>query len=194
MTTLVDNFNRADNASSLGTTSDGLAIWVAHRGTFGISSNQANCAANAHPSVAAVETNVADGTVQATIVSSPASPNFTGLSVRVTDGNNLIIVGSGFIQKIVAGSAVDIQVPGPTFSAGDVVAVTMTGSSFEMFVNGVSQTTFTETFNQTATKHGLASAGTWDTFSAPYSAAAAAARPSPIHAARRQALMRAAVR
>src|SRR5689334_12682212 len=82
-----DDFNRADNASTLGTPSDAGSAWSALEGTWGISSNQAYNPTADGQGTAALESSIADAQVQATLATSGGS----GLIGRATDGNNYIL-------------------------------------------------------------------------------------------------------
>jgi len=99
-----------------------------------------------------VESGVSDCTVQVTILSSTD----LGLCYRSTDDNNNFVFSSGNVYKRVAGSFTSLA----SFTAilnNDIVSIVLSGSSHTVKVNGTTVATFTETFNQSATKHGLRS-------------------------------------
>jgi hypothetical protein len=174
-----DTFDRADSSGGLGTPSDGGSVWVQDTSgggvTFGISSNKAyDPFDNNGHLVASLEASAADVSVQVTLA---AFAGQMGLSARVSDANNFLnvraLAGTGYsLFKRVAGSSTQL---GSTWAGtpadGDVVKLVMSGSSLEVFVNGVSRITATDSFNSTATKHGLwafaanFTAARWDDFS-----------------------------
>lgn len=168
--TFSDDFNRANNASTLGTS------WTALKGTWGINNNEAYISAS-HPSFdqfAVVDANTVDGFVQAT--AGTGVTNFIGLVFRVSDTSNFWemvgqVGGAWQLYKMVAGVYSSVLTSGGNpVSSGDVVRVEMSGSAITGKVNGVTVLTYNDTFNQTATKHGMyfygtPSIGRWDNFS-----------------------------
>ena len=168
---VTDSFNRADNASSLGTADTGQT-WTALASTWGISSNQAyNPGAGAN-APAVLDSGKSDCTIQVTIATQAGD---SGLSFRATDANNFFEVTFSTTQyqvwKIVAGAFTNLASGTITGANGDVLKVVLSGSTIQIFQNGVQLgTNITDAFNQTATKHGLSqvsgSAGArWDNFS-----------------------------
>jgi hypothetical protein len=162
VTTITDTFNRADSGTTLGTTSDGTATWTTDGATWGISSNAAFNASATSAGKAWIDTSNADGSVQVTItVIDPGSSGnvYTGLVFRWTDANNYWVVKTrsgttqGTLQSVVGGTRNGIT----TFAlvAGDVVTAVLAGSSITIKVNGSTVATTTDSFNATATKHGL---------------------------------------
>lgn len=156
-----DNFNRTDTPSGpLGTPSDGGSDWVQSGTThWGIETNIGRSFTAATPKWAYLECGSADGDWQATLQSAGGTSD-NGLLLRFSDSSNYfrLYTISNFchLDKIVAGSATNVASNDTfTFSAGDVVKVTMSGNNFTVFVNGVSKISTSSTFNNTATKHGL---------------------------------------
>lgn len=161
MTDRADDFNRADSTSSLGTPSDGGSSWVAAAGTWGINSNRGYLATSSGgQETAYLESSVADVDVQVTLA---VSGSDYGVCARLTDAsNNLIGIRSGAsdyrIYKRVAGSFTQLgSTVAVTSANGDVMKFTANGSSLTLYQNGVSKVTATDSFNNTATKHGLRS-------------------------------------
>lgn len=173
MTTITDTFNRADSPTSLGTTSDGSATWTALSGTWGISSNQAYNSSPTGLDVAYINTPAADGTLQVTLPVFSSS----GLAFRIQDINNFLMlyVSGGTIRlyRWVGGSATQIGSGFGSFTNGDSLGVTLSGSSITVLHNGSSVGSATETTYQTLTKHGLvlgtaSTAPRWDNWSFSY--------------------------
>jgi len=169
-----DSFNRANSATSLSASDTGQA-WTAVVGTWGINANQAYVAvdAGAGTNLAVLDSGVANCSVQVTF---SAAENGMGVAVRETDGNNyflLLRATSTSLQfyRIQAGVATLLNSSTPTMANGDVFRVTMAANNFSIFRNGVLEFTTTDSFQTSATKHGLADstgiAGTerWDDFS-----------------------------
>lgn len=150
-----DDFNRADNSSSLGSPSDGGGAYTVVN-TLGINSNQAYVASPVGKAIAVLEASAADVDVQLTV----ATVNSQFVVARYTDSDNYVVaVCNNFnveIGKIEAGAYTNLS--GTlvlAVSAGDVFKLECNGSALELFVNGVSKRTATSSFNSTATKHGF---------------------------------------
>jgi hypothetical protein len=169
-----DNFNRADSSTALGTPSDGGSDWVEGSLTtaYGISSNHAYTVNSTGYDLAYLESSQSDCTVQVTLSGNLGV--FVGLCCRLSDASNYWWIGgvSGtlLIDKIVAGSQTTVNTTSGTFVSGDVIAVILSGSTITLQQNGSSVLTATDSFNQTATKHGLwtfsgGSSPRWDDFS-----------------------------
>lgn len=157
-TTIVDTFNRADSASSLGTTSDGTATWtVLQGGPFGISSNQAYMPGSIASSVAYVDPGDADTTVAVKVAALTISTAAAGPAFRVSSANNYWAVyclnTTATLYKVVGGA---FGSQGTfTVAAGDTISVVLSGSSIVAKRNGATQLTVTDSTFSTATKHGL---------------------------------------
>lgn len=170
-----DDFNRADNSSSLGTSSSGH-VWSAENGTWGISSNQAHMNTSTANAVAVVESGVADCTVQVTLA---ALAGFRpGLTFRFVDDSNYwvwyrVTTTSYQCWKRVSGTFTLMHdATGLTVADGDVIKVVLSGTSIALYHQGSLITTLTsQTDHQTATKHGMYSEiglptnTRWDDFS-----------------------------
>ena len=157
-----DDFNRADNASSLGTATSGH-VWTALGGTWGISSNKAHISNATGLKPAYVECGAADVSVQATLNKTDASNNLNriGIAFRISDASNFLyayyLTSTGLrLFKLVAGVNTQIGTATVTGTNNDVLKVVTSGDQIEVYQNGVLKIgPITETHNQTATKHGL---------------------------------------
>lgn len=167
-----DNFNRADNSSSLGTSSSGHT-WSALRGTWGINSNQGYMATNGNgQNYVVIDVGAANITVECTF---PTATTGCGVSFRGTDESNIFIwykINSSLVNcyKRVSGSYTELFSLSESMVDGDTLKVVCNGNSIELYRNGTLKTTLTESFNNTAPKHGLYKEGSsttarWDTFS-----------------------------
>lgn len=154
---VTDDFNRADSATTLNTSSSGHT-WVAEAGTWGIDTNQAYLPTPTTDARVLVETGASDCTIEVTLATIGNRP---GISFRYVDLNNYWVVhrvgGLGYlILKRVAGSWTTVHTEAMSTANGDVLKVVLSGSSIEFWVNAVLKTTLTgQTDHQTATQHGL---------------------------------------
>lgn len=163
MTNRTDNFNRADNSSSLGTPSDGGSAWIAHSGVWGIVNNKAHLSNAATQAIASLSSGTSDVDIQITL-SNLSGGQDIGLVGRVADDNNYILGAIGAsdwkIYKKVSGSYTQV---GSTVSGtpvnGDVVVLSLSGTSVALKVNGVTKITGTVSELSTNTKHGIRSNG-----------------------------------
>lgn len=156
-----DVFNRADNASSMGNANTGQA-WTATRGTWGIRSNQAYC-----PTIPASPNN-AFATVD------PLTPNvgmsfdidYTATSqlggvMRLTNDTNYLyfrLISTDIkLLKNVAGTVTQIGIYSFTPVAGTKykIKVLCAGDLIKVFIDGIERISVSESFNNTATIHGL---------------------------------------
>lgn len=156
-----DTFNRADNAYSLGTADTGQA-WL---GSIqqSIVSNQAVLNGTG---VAYLEC-LSGGTVSTTLgPMTLASGETAGLSFRVKDPQNywrfthfLPPVGSPYVSldKVVAGAVTNVGTHSLAFglSAGDIISVTLAGTSITTKVNGATAVTTTDSTFQHEARAGL---------------------------------------
>ncbi len=166
-----DDFNRSDSSSSLGTPSDGGSAWTAQAGTWGISTNKAYCPSGS--GIVGLDSGTADVDVQATLSQSGAA-NDCGVAGRIGDANNLLFLrrnaGAYDLYKLVAGSFTGLFTGVGTYADGDVVKLSMSGSTIKAYVNGVQiGTTQTVTDLVTNTQHGFrdgsGAQGRYDDFS-----------------------------
>lgn len=157
-----DNFNRADSAT-LGTSSGGQT-WSVVTAGFAIAGNLAKrSAANG---IVVIDSGVADCLVQADY--NPLGSE-VGLVFRLTDASNYIKAtesgGAIYLFKVVAGAQTTLgSVTQPGSDTGvHTLKVTGLGSAVKVFWDGTQVLSVTETFNQTATKHGLGGGATFGT-------------------------------
>lgn len=159
MPTRTDNFNRADGDLNGSTPSDAGAAWTSSgANVFQVSSNQC-ISSGGGTKYAYLEASAADVDIECTFVSVNASNQ--GLLARFVDASNywfLYVLNNYFhLCKRVAGSNTDpvASFDSQTFSASDVIKIRASGSSWTVYVNGVSKFTTTDAAHNTATKHGL---------------------------------------
>lgn len=162
-----DSFNRADSASSLGTPSDAGTAWSALYGTWGVSGNAAYCPSNTVFGVAALEASAADADVQVTYRGPDPAAN-VGPAARVTDADNGIYLynyaGTFYLVKNVAGAFTVLDSAAGSTADGSVLRVRCQGDQVTAYLNGSPLIgPVTETFNQSATKHGLFNGGLYGT-------------------------------
>lgn len=145
--TLSDDFNRADNLASLGTTPVGNGTWVAVNGTWGVTSNHAATISGTSNAIATVSNGLTNGTVSVRVTT---PDDGTGLIWRCTDANNFYLLAhtvSGLTAfKRVAGtySAVGTIPPEVFVTAGDVIAAEANGTTHTLYVNDVEVASFTD--------------------------------------------------
>lgn len=187
-----DTFNRADTASGLGTTSDGLFTWAsALPGSLKISGNRVvlGTSSTADPCTT-IDPGQADVTVQATMVTTGGDTSLVG---RYTDDSNYWLAhmdstGPVRLFKKVAGSYTQVSpTSGSGPNPGDLVQLVFSGSTVTMKVNGTTIFTTTDTFNSTATKAGFrigsnSGAASWDNFSVFTAGAQTAAQIEAVNA------------
>jgi hypothetical protein len=152
---ITDNFNRA-NSGTLGTTSDGRGTWTSVN--MYVNANTAQGSGGGGDSLNWLETTWADVTLQATSKQALARG---GLGGRFTDTSNFWLTrnvgGFWVIQKKVAG-VISTPTGGTSTVApalDDVAQLLFNGNTITLKINGTQVAQVTDTFNQTATKHGL---------------------------------------
>jgi len=154
-----DNFNRADIAAGLGTSSSGH-VWSPTSFNYAaVVSNQLQLKSGAvgDPCIT-LNAGVSDCTVQATLTGGLGAD--CSLVGRYSDDNNYWLghadpTGAWRLFKRVAGSYTQINSTGPAVQAGDVAKLVFNGSSISLVVNGATVATTTDSFNLTATKAGF---------------------------------------
>lgn len=168
---VTDSFDRADSGS-LGNADTGQT-WSVH-GTAGIISNLARFTALGSGPIAGlawIDSGGSDGVLEVTFTT---LNNTIGLLFRLTDENNYLMLnfdgGSGWrVQKREAGSLGTIASFAGGLTNGDVIKVTLTGSSIDCEKNAVALGSTSSSFNQSATKHGFGCHGNvghrWNDFS-----------------------------
>lgn len=138
-----DNFNRADNTSSMGSTSGGRT-WVAHATggnpapTIGIISNTAYFSVGAVGGKALIDIGVDDYAVQVTL--STLGTFTRGLAVRhAASGDNCVTISTSTpstntIVNTVGGAGFTVIPVG--WASGDVMRVECRGFTLKVFKNG----------------------------------------------------------
>ena len=181
---VADDFDRADNASSLGSTSVGSVTWVplsggGWSGTWGISSNQAYLAAITGFSAAIVPTATPEGKVAADITSTSFLPGggFAGVAGRVVDNLNWwsfdLTDNNVRLTRMVAGTHIIVWSSSPSSDTPGTYRLELTcrGDDLECRVDGSLVHTETSTIHNTGTGFGLLGAdyvhsnlARWDDF------------------------------
>jgi len=136
-----DNFNRADSSTTLGVN------WTVRvGGPFGIFSNE--CYQPGGAAVAAVEWTAdsfnADHYAQAVCGPTFFSAQEISPAVRIQSNGDCYAVYFGKIIKIIGGVRSAVSAFGGSFTNADVVKLTATGTTLELFKNGVSLGTITD--------------------------------------------------
>ncbi len=154
-----DAFTRADSNTTMGTPTDGGSDWEDAAGTWGIQTNAGAMISATAQGTIVLESSVADVDVQCTI---PVLNSDMGIIARETDSSNYLMFaaiagGVGWkLYKRVAGTFTQLGSTATGNTAnGDVLKITANGTSVTGYVNGVSKVAVTESFNLTATKHGI---------------------------------------
>lgn len=148
------------------TTDTGNKVWTA-AANFTLNGSSRLAHSTSSDDTAYVDAGVSDCTVQATMFIVAGNPS---LMFRYTDGNNFwVVIGAGttllLFKKVTGGFN---QTDSGTFASGDILKVTLSGNVITVYRNGSLVITRPDSFNSTATKHGLRSNGTnvtWDDFS-----------------------------
>lgn len=169
-----DTFNRTASATVLGSTTTGAFAWTAQSGTWGIAAG----GAAAYDSAVVASTNhsavvndaQANGTVSLTVGAVGATGNSAGVIVRATDNlNYLMFTNAGTMYTCIAGTYTSVGgTTGLSGANGDVLSVTMQGTTITARVNGITQFSGTVSNFSTNTKHGMRNYGnstlTYDQF------------------------------
>jgi hypothetical protein len=163
-----DSFNRANSTTTLGSTDSyngGTAkVWTNQdtTGTWGINTNRAYVQTDAqNRMITVVSSGISNGTVEADITW--ATGAYVGLNFRNTDLNNFFDIcinsTSLVLRKYVSGSSTTLGTYNFTAVNGTIyhIAATFNGSTITISLDGVQRITVTDSFNSTATLHGLRS-------------------------------------
>jgi hypothetical protein len=183
ISTISDDFNRADSTTTLGVTSVGALTWNALAGTWGISSNKGYCVTGTE-ATAVVDTSFSDGAFEVTVTNDSGELGGGAcLAFRFADnGNGWLLYGGSFgspgagfwrlAKKVAGGFTFYAPSVNVTPVSGDVLHIDVLGSSITAKVNGSTVATMTDSAFSTATQHGLRANPTigvnprFDTFSA----------------------------
>jgi hypothetical protein len=167
---VVDDFNRADNSTSLG------GNWVVGGSTtFGIVSNQAFSTVASGDAYAYLESNQSDN-IAVQVDLTTISYSKTRAMWRLQDNSNYYVIqytaattASIFKRKAGSWTIIANNFTVPSVTTPVTLKITLSGSTHNIYANGTLIKTFTDTDFQTATKHGLGTTvgdiGKWDNFS-----------------------------
>ena len=156
-----DDFTRADNNTSLGNTSVGNVPWTVISGQWGIASNRGKeTSGTTTRAIAVVDSGKADCTINVTVANIGGFWDQSAIAFRLTDVNNYFFVnGASEIYRCQGGGFTSVTgggyPGGMAWVAGDTMSITLSGSRIIVRKNGKVTANVTQTFNQTATKHGL---------------------------------------
>jgi hypothetical protein len=184
---ITDSFNRADSATTLGSTDGGTLgplVWadvdLGTGGLWGIDGNRARGRAGSSLVHAVVDPGVTATTIQATLVT-PSTLGVGGIAFRVQDSNNLCNLNLRnntssllyyTLETRTAGAKATMTGGGTTITpvAGDVIKIVDTGTTVAFWLNGTLITTATSSAFNSNTKVGLTanpasdSLPLWDSF------------------------------
>ena len=172
-----DNFNRADDATGLGTG------WQNDAGVAGISSNRVYAVeqdATDFDTIATKDWGLANGTFAIELAVVPDASDYSGVCFRLTGGGDnvrVIVGGTGdatlYVQKEEAGTASTLgSAAHGGLSANDEISAVVSGSGISGRKNDVEIATGSSSFNSSATRSGVyffgsaGAAGRLDNFSA----------------------------
>lgn len=154
-----DSFNRDDSELTLGDADTGQT-WEALVGTWGISSNQAYAAAfSSSFAKAAIDAGISDCRVSVKIAVEDS--NYPRLAFRISDTINEFVFANnadGYLslsKRIAGGTTQLAENQSYSVAAGTVLSVVLNGTNIKAYFDGVLAFDITESFNQTATKHGI---------------------------------------
>lgn len=152
-----DNFNRANNASAIGSPSDGGGTWTTANGTFGITANTFYRSVGAGYGFAWLDAAATAGTVSGLYSAAGGS----GLIARVIDANNLFYLelngGSIGLYKRLAGTFTQV---GSTYwggyNVGDSISLTVdSAGNWTAKRNATTIITGTDNAHSSATSWGI---------------------------------------
>lgn len=164
-----DNFTRTDSILTINPPSDGGASWILQTAgaVCGIASNQGYFVVATSQATAVLESSVADCDVEVTfnVVGSDG-----GMCWRASGDNDYWLINpTQCYKRSTAGGFVLIATLSTGFSNGDTAKIVLSGDSHTILRNGSSVASFSDSFNNTATKHGIRSnldtAARWAAFS-----------------------------
>lgn len=124
-------------------------------------------------SIATVESGESDVTIEITMPTARSAISFDGIVFRYSDNNNFLLARYSWqnvrvqFDTMVGGSfiaAVDSAgISPPEAHDGMVMKLVLSGDSIELFIDDVSYIVRTDSFNQTATRHGIVIGNNVDT-------------------------------
>lgn len=166
---VTDDFNRMDNAASLGVATSGHT-WATRAGTMGVNGNQAYAPALGTTNLlqaafATVDTGASDVTIEVTMPTARSAISFDGILFRYVDNNNFwlaryswqnvrvqldLMTGGSFLAAVNTAG-----ISPPQAHDGMVMKVVLSGTSIELFIDNVSYIATTSATSQTAVEHGI---------------------------------------
>lgn len=150
-----DGFTRSDSITTLGNAETGQTWSVDGGAVWGILSNQ--CYKYSGSSSNAV-INAGVSNAKVTVTFSTAT-GYSSLIFRYTDASNFLRVnasgGTYALSKYVAGAWTVLGTSSVPPVNGDIISVQCNGTSIVGTINGVQQWSISESFNSTATSHGV---------------------------------------
>lgn len=157
--TVTDTFTRADSTTSLGTADTGQ-VWSALKGTWGISSGKAYLVASdggGEDELAVLDAALANGTISCDFTTWQTGQR---IIFRATDYLNCLFAtfdaaNNVACYKRVAGTFTSVGTGTFTSVSGMTASVVASGSSITVKGNGTTVISLTESFNASATKHGI---------------------------------------
>lgn len=154
---LRDTFDRADSASTLGTTDTGQS-WTVNQGTWGIDSNQAYNPSGTGRAI--IDTGQSDGAVAVTLAALPDSSD-TYVSFRWASSNQrwrfgwVVSAAEWRLEKFDSPTLTTVDTDSTPAADGDRILVTYQGSTIRAYVNGTLVCEADDDFNADATTVGL---------------------------------------
>jgi hypothetical protein len=144
---------------------------TAYDGAFEIQSNKLECTSASGSGTFALQSGTVDSFVELTINLAGLAANRTGISFRYTNGSThwrYTVNGTGFVEltKVDSGATLvdSYTIAGFSASADYVLRVDFTGSSIVGKVDGTDRVSATDSFNSSATLHGLRAGNTTAVF------------------------------
>jgi len=153
---ITDDFNRIDSTTSLGVATTGQA-WVSQKGTWGISGNKAYASnPNGTDAIAVIDSGESDVTISVdgtwnTSTGIAFRVNGTDLLAAYINSTGLKLYKFTISTNELLGEYLFTPVVGTTYA----IKVIANGSSIKVSLDGTERISVTNTFNQTATKHGF---------------------------------------
>lgn len=162
---IVDNFNRADSSSALGSTSTGSKAWTQHSGTWGIASNKAYLSNGvaAQTCLATVDADSPNVTISATVTTTGGAAT-CGIVCRADSAgtSNYVVeisVGGAYTPKIYKGTAGSYSAiatgASTTVASGSVISVELVGNTITVKDDGVTIVSVTDSTYSSQDRHGM---------------------------------------
>jgi hypothetical protein len=155
---ITDNFNRADNASTMGTATTGQA-WTNNNGNWGITSNKAySLSVN---SIATVDTGATDGQIQATLATAGGGACIVFRLADTSHFFQLEAQGAGDKYDLWVNNAgyTNLGTGSVNCANGQIVTILYNGSSLDWYVDGILDGSATYAGGPAGTKVGFRHSG-----------------------------------